>query len=122
VFIRLNEGYILSYAYRWLFFHTNFVQYERNQASTRFENSSSISSDDYFGNNSGNKGNKNSASFGSNLTSYAPDMQFLKQDLKDGVSRVAGKLSNMATTVYSQLQVNLGVSFFSIFFFLLLHH
>jgi ADP-ribosylation factor GTPase-activating protein 2/3 len=71
---------------------------------TRFENSTSISSDDYFGNGTSNA-NRGNNQAGYNLSSYAPDMAFLKQDLKDGVSRVAGRLSSMASNVMTQFQV-----------------
>ena len=62
---------------------------------SKFQNSSSISSDDYFG-----TGEKKS-SYGNN----SPDMYVIKQDLKDGVTKVAGKLSNLASNVMSSLQV-----------------
>lgn len=61
---------------------------------SKFQNSSSISSDDYFG-----TGEKKS-SYGNN----SPDMYVIKQDLKDGVTKVAGKLSNLASNVMSSLQ------------------
>lgn len=64
---------------------------------SKFSNSQSISSDDYFG-----RGN----SSGSNSNSNAgPDMYAMKQDLKEGVTKVAGRLSNIASNVMSSLQV-----------------
>jgi len=62
----------------------------------KFQGSSSISSDDYFGN-----GQSKSAGKQSNI---APDMYVIKQDLREGVTKVAGKLSNMASNVMSSLQ------------------
>ncbi len=64
----------------------------------KFQGSNSISSDDFFGDGS----NKNKQS---NYSSYTPDMNVLKSDLRDGVSKMAGKLSNMATNVMSSFQV-----------------
>lgn len=64
----------------------------------KFQGSTSISSDDYFGD---GKPKQNY----SNSSSMTPDMHVIKQDLKDGVTRVAGKLSNMASNVMSSLQV-----------------
>lgn len=64
---------------------------------SKFQGSTSISSDDYFGDGKTTKSNYSS----SNLT---PDISVIKQDLKDGVTKVAGKLSNMASNVMSSLQ------------------
>lgn len=66
----------------------------QNQLS-KFQNSSSISSDDYFGNGDSRRSNNNQMS---------PDMYVIKQDLKEGVTKVAGKLSNLASNVMSSLQ------------------
>ena len=65
---------------------------------SKFQGSTSISSEDYFGDGKTTKSNYSS----SNLT---PDISVIKQDLKDGVTKVAGKLSNMASNVMSSLQV-----------------
>ena len=62
----------------------------------RFQGSSSISSEDYFGNGK-NKSSSNNYS--------GPDMSVIKQDLKEGVTKMAGKLSNMASNVMSSFQV-----------------
>jgi len=65
----------------------------------KFQNSSSISSDDYFGGGSSNSGSK--------YNSYnTPDMQDIKDGVKQGVTKVAGKLSNLASGVMSSLQVS----------------
>lgn len=66
---------------------------QRNSLN-KFQNSSSISSDDYFGNGQSK----------SNSQSLSPDMYAIKQDFKEGVTKVAGKLSNMASNVMSSLQ------------------
>lgn len=65
----------------------------------KFQGSSSISSEDYFGDGSRPKSSSSSSSY------TAPDMTVIKQDFKDGVSRVAGRLSNMASNVMSSFQV-----------------
>jgi hypothetical protein len=36
-----------------------------------------------------------------------PDLSVMKQDFKEGVSKMAGKLSNMASNVMSSLQVKI---------------
>lgn len=63
----------------------------------RFQNSSSISSEDYFG-------NGKPKTYTSNNNSMTPDMNVIKSDLKEGVAKVAGRLSNMASNVMSSLQ------------------
>lgn len=67
---------------------------QQNQLS-KFQNSSSISSDDYFGNGDSRRPNN---------SQMTPDMYVIKQDLKEGVTKVAGKLSNLASNVMSSLQ------------------
>lgn len=75
---------------------------DRSEAQThqetmsKFSNSQSISSDDYFG-----RGNSNGSNNNSNV---GPDMYAMKQDLKEGVTKVAGRLSNIASNVMSSLQ------------------
>ena len=64
----------------------------------RFQGSTGISSDDFFG-------DGKSKSSGSSSFSMGPDMSIIKQDLKEGVTKVAGRLSNMASNVMSSLQV-----------------
>lgn len=66
--------------------------------SSKFSNSTSISSDDYFGTGSQQ---------GTRYSNYStPDMQDIKDGVKQGVTKVAGKLSNLASGVMSSLQVN----------------
>lgn len=77
----------------------------------RFQGSSAISSDDYFGDGqSKQKSNYNST-----------DIGFMKQDFKEGVTKVAGKLSNMASNVMSSLQVQ-ELSNSNFFLSFVLHH
>jgi ADP-ribosylation factor GTPase-activating protein 2/3 len=65
----------------------------------KFQGSQSISSDDFFGDGSSGKNKP------SNYAAYTPDMNVLKSDLREGVTKMAGKLSNMATNVMSSFQV-----------------
>lgn len=75
-------------------------EYERKANLTRFEGSSSISSEDYFGGNS-----QRSAS----ASSYAaPNLYDIKEGVKDGVTKVAGRLSNLANGVMNSLQDRYG--------------
>lgn len=72
-------------------------QFERKANLTRFEGSSSISSEDYFGGDS-----RRSAS----ASSYAaPNLYDIKEGVRDGVTKVAGRLSSIANGVMSSLQV-----------------
>ncbi|RWS16508.1 ADP-ribosylation factor GTPase-activating protein 2-like protein [Dinothrombium tinctorium] len=72
--------------------------FERRTTLSRFEGSSSISSDDYFG-------RKTDKSRQSSIA--ATNLYDIKEGVKDGVTKVAGKLSNLATGVMSSLQVSL---------------
>lgn len=74
----------------------------------RFQGSSAISSDDYFGDGTSKPKSNYSSS----------DMGFIKNDFKEGVTKVAGKLSNMASNVMNSLQVKLIFFIFK----LILHH
>lgn len=62
----------------------------------RFQGSTSISSEDYFGD---GKPKPKAANYNT------PDMTIMKQDFKEGVTKVAGRLSNIASNVMSSLQV-----------------
>lgn len=67
----------------------------------RFQGSSSISSEDFFSDGKSNRSKQQSYSSSMNST---PDMNVIKADLKDGVTKMAGKLSNMASNVMSSFQ------------------
>ncbi len=64
---------------------------------SRFQGSSSISSADYFG--------RTEVTPARGL--QTPDMDDVKESVKQGVSKVAGRLSNVASGVMTQLQVRL---------------
>lgn len=67
---------------------------------SRFQGSNSISSDDYFGRAS----NAPKSSVASTLSSA--NFYDIKEGVRDGVTKVAGKLSTLATDVMSSIQVN----------------
>lgn len=67
---------------------------------SRFAGSSSISSADYFG-----RTEMRPAAAGAAYN--APDMDDVKESVRQGVTKVAGRLSNMASGVMNQLQVSI---------------
>lgn len=76
-----------------------FVQNDRNNAASRFQGSTSISSEDYFG----DPNRKQTKSTGVNY--QGPDLATMKADFKEGVSKAAGRLSSLANSVMSSIQV-----------------
>ena len=69
---------------------------------SRFQDSGSISSDDFFERNL-NRGASNSAVSGlANVNLYD-----IKEGVRDGVTAVAGKLSNLATNLVSSVKVSI---------------
>uniref|UniRef100_A0A0A9WLG0 ADP-ribosylation factor GTPase-activating protein 3 n=1 Tax=Lygus hesperus TaxID=30085 RepID=A0A0A9WLG0_LYGHE len=79
--------------------------WERNTNLSRFEGSTSISSADYFGRNEGGNrpGNQNLLN---NI--QAPDLEDVKESVRQGVTRVAGRLSSIANGVMSSIQEKYG--------------
>eukprot|EP00088_Acartia_fossae_P042404 TRINITY_DN4452_c0_g1_i1.p1 TRINITY_DN4452_c0_g1~~TRINITY_DN4452_c0_g1_i1.p1 ORF type:complete len:556 (+),score=154.77 TRINITY_DN4452_c0_g1_i1:43-1710(+) len=80
---------------------------------SRFQGSTAISSDMYFNRESGAMGgggggmSRSSSSYSySNI--QAPDMDDVKESVKQGVNKVAGRLSNMASGVMNQIQDRYG--------------
>jgi ADP-ribosylation factor GTPase-activating protein 2/3 len=73
---------------------------------SRFQGSASISSAEYFGREEGN-------SAGRGITT--PDMDDVKESVRQGVSKVAGRLSGLASGALNQLQVNTNLTNFNIF-------
>lgn len=74
------------------------MQFERKANLNRFEGSNSISSEDYFGSDS----SRRSASASSYNT---PNLYDIREGVRDGVTKVAGRLSSLANGVMSSLQV-----------------
>ncbi|XP_071036812.1 ADP-ribosylation factor GTPase-activating protein 2 isoform X1 [Parasteatoda tepidariorum] len=70
--------------------------FERKANLTRFEGSSSISSEDFFG---GDSRRSPSAS-----TYNTPNLYDIKEGVRDGVTKVAGRISSIANGVMSSLQ------------------
>jgi len=77
---------------------------DRDANLNRFQGSNSISSDMYF-NREGGSMNK-SQSYTANL--QAPDMEDVKESVRQGVTKVAGRLSGMASGVMNQIQDKYG--------------
>nr|CAD7202493.1 unnamed protein product [Timema douglasi] len=75
--------------------------WERKANLSRFEGSSSISSADYFGTGTGGGGG-----ITSNL--HTPDFDDMRESVRQGVTKVAGKLSSMANGVMSSIQDKYG--------------
>ncbi|CAL1279801.1 unnamed protein product [Larinioides sclopetarius] len=72
-------------------------EFERKAMLTKFEGSNSISSEDFFGNDSARRS--------SSASSYnTPNLYDIKEGVRDGVTRVAGRLSSIANGVMSSLQ------------------
>ena len=63
----------------------------------RFEGSRGISSDDYFGRNTADR----NASYGSNFNST--NLYDIKEGVKDSVTKIAGRLSNIANDVVNTI-------------------
>lgn len=80
---------------------------ERRSNLSRFQGSSGISSSDYFGTgNSSTGGSKNSGGAGYNI--QAPDLDEVKESVRQGVTKVASKLSSLANDFASSIQDRYG--------------
>jgi len=73
---------------------------ETDSNISRFQGSNSISSAEYFGRNEGMS--KSGPSYSANLS--APDMDDVKESVRQGVSKVAGRLSGLASGIMNQVQ------------------
>ncbi|XP_014664191.1 PREDICTED: ADP-ribosylation factor GTPase-activating protein 2-like [Priapulus caudatus] len=78
----------------------NNMNWERRQNLQRFEGSKGISSADYF--DDGRTPTKQRASY--DYGNMAPDISGLKDGMKDGVTKMAGRLSTMANSVVNTIQ------------------
>ena len=70
---------------------------------SRFQGSNSISSDMYFNRDTGASTVRPSQSYQNFQT---PDMEDVKESVRQGVTKVAGRLSGMASGVMNSIQVN----------------
>jgi ADP-ribosylation factor GTPase-activating protein 2/3 len=85
------------------------LQWERKSNLQRFEGSSSISSSDYFNNGQqpARGGSSSSGGGGGYQPSMqSPDLDDMKESVRQGVTKVAGKLSNLANGVMNSFQVS----------------
>ena len=80
-----------------------FLQFEQRATINRFQGSNSISSDDYFNRNQERSRTSNISNSVSGANLYE-----IKEGVREGVSKVAGRLSNLATDVMSSLQDKYG--------------
>ncbi|KAM3955461.1 ADP-ribosylation factor GTPase activating protein 3 isoform 2-T2 [Aphomia sociella] len=83
------------------FFGEHESRWERDSNLSRFQGSTSISSADYFGN---DRPQRQQASF----TVSAPDLDEVRESVRAGVTRVAGRLSSLANGVVSSIQERYG--------------
>ncbi|KAK0158891.1 hypothetical protein PV328_009830 [Microctonus aethiopoides] len=91
---------------------TNDDNWERKSNLHRFEGSSSISSADYFGSSNPTSPTSSSSSMSmSNLTARtnAVDLEDVRESVRQGVNRVAGKLSSLANAAVSSIQDRYGL-------------
>merc|ERR1719356_1705613 len=81
---------------------------EKDANLSRFQGSNSISSDMYFNRDTGAGagGMRQSSSYASGF--QAPDMDDVKESVRHGVTKVAGRLSGMASGVMSSIQEKYG--------------
>ncbi|XP_069102484.1 ADP-ribosylation factor GTPase-activating protein 2-like isoform X5 [Argopecten irradians] len=82
------------------FFGNKEMDFAMKQNMSRFEGSSSISSADFYGDSS----SKRSQNYGN----AGPDLQDIKDGVRQGVTKVAGKLSTLANGVMNSLQEKYG--------------
>ncbi|XP_038120014.1 ADP-ribosylation factor GTPase-activating protein 2 isoform X2 [Culex quinquefasciatus] len=86
--------------------------FERSANLAKFQGSNSISSADYFGHGSGSTGGGGGGGAGRNrgpnLQYNGPDLDDVKESVRNGVTKVAGRLSNLANDVMSSIQDKYG--------------
>ncbi|EFX85179.1 hypothetical protein DAPPUDRAFT_300346 [Daphnia pulex] len=83
------------------------AEQERRSNLSRFQGSSGISSSDYFGTGSSNTGRSKNAA-GSSYNIQTPDLDEVKESVRQGVTKVASKLSSMANDFASSIQDRYG--------------
>lgn len=86
------------------FFGDEASSYERSANLAKFQGSNSISSADYFGHGSPSGGGGR----GPNLQYNGPDLDDVKESVRQGVTRVAGRLSTLANDMMSSIQDKYG--------------
>ncbi|XP_043267406.1 ADP-ribosylation factor GTPase-activating protein 2 isoform X2 [Venturia canescens] len=86
--------------------------WERKNNLRRFEGSSSISSSDYFGNGSPTHSGPTSSMSMSSISSRGGntvDLEDVKESVRQGVTKVAGRLSSLANAAVSSIQDRYGL-------------
>lgn len=89
------------------FFGNEQSSFERSTNLARFQGSNSISSSDYFGDGTSSSQSSSQRSY-NHVNFTAPDMDDVKESVRQGVTKVAGKLSNLANDMMSSLQDKYG--------------
>ncbi|KFB35585.1 AGAP005609-PB-like protein [Anopheles sinensis] len=92
------------------FFGDEQSAYDRSANLSKFQGSTSISSADYFGNGSsmGSGGRSGGGSRGPALQYNGPDLDDVRESVRQGVTKVAGRLSNLASDVMNSIQDKYG--------------
>ncbi|KAF4517162.1 hypothetical protein B566_EDAN006461 [Ephemera danica] len=80
--------------------------WERKTNLSRFEGSSSISSSDYFSD--GRSSNSGARSYNAQSSMQTPDLEDVKESMRQGVTKVASKLNSLANGVMSSIQERYG--------------
>uniref|UniRef100_A0A182JZD3 Arf-GAP domain-containing protein n=1 Tax=Anopheles christyi TaxID=43041 RepID=A0A182JZD3_9DIPT len=101
------------------FFGDDQSSYERSANLSKFQGSTSISSADYFGHGSSSMGSGGSRSGGGGggggggprgpaLQYNGPDLEDVRESVRQGVTKVAGRLSSLASDVMNSIQDKYG--------------
>lgn len=91
------------------FFGDESSSFERSANLAKFQGSNSISSADYFGHGSSTGGGGGAGrNRGPALQYNGPDLDDVKESVRNGVTKVAGRLSNLANDVMSSIQDKYG--------------
>lgn len=85
------------------FFNNEVSSFERSANLAKFQGSSSISSAEYFG-----EGTDRTTRSGKSTHYNGPDLEDVRESVRHGVTRVAGRLSSLATDMMSSLQDKYG--------------
>uniref|UniRef100_A0A1B0CJE7 Arf-GAP domain-containing protein n=1 Tax=Lutzomyia longipalpis TaxID=7200 RepID=A0A1B0CJE7_LUTLO len=82
--------------------------YERSSNLARFQGSSSISSEDFFDDGTGRSQQNRGASRMRNMDLRGPNLDDVRESVRQGVTMVAGRLSNLANEMMSTIQDKYG--------------
>ena len=81
------------------------MQAETKSQLSKFEGQNSISSADFYGSGPGSSGRRGNEDY----YNTGPDLQDLRDGMKQSVTKVAGRISNLANGIVNSLQVRRGV-------------